>query len=315
VTEEVDQAHETNTELIQSAPTEVDSGTDIALKVKVSCASGCDLRGKTVRVIAQDGTVAKEVALTGFEQKMNETDEFAVKAPIELGECIWSAVFPAQEVSGVIHEESSAPLMFKVKPHSTSIAVWDVASPIALSHKFKIKVGVKCSSQCNLTDKEIRVYGQKGKKVATGALGGVPWVSTSALYWTELDLEAPGTEGYYRWRVKFRKPELELPHEEASYHFAFTTARPPEHVVTIEVVAQTTQIPIKNAHVVLRPQGGHVYAGYTNEGGVAKLQVPNGGYEMYASKGNEYDTFETTVEITDDACVKAELPVHYDVYP
>jgi hypothetical protein len=307
VTEEV-KAHETSTSMVRAALAELDAGTDVALKVKVSCPSACDLRGKTVRIIAQDSTVAKEVALTTFEEQMNETDEFTVKAPIELGECTWSVVFPAQEVGGVLHEESSTPVVFNVKPHATSMAVWDVPSPVAFNDKFKIKVGVKCSAECSLTGKEIGIYGQKGKKVATGALGGVPWPGTSALYWAEVELEAPGVEGYYRWRVRFLKPDLELPHEEASYHFAFTTARPPEHAVTVEVVAQDTKIPIKNAHILLRPHSGYPYRGYTDEGGVAKLEVPKGEHELYVSK-SDYDTFQTSVEVASDLTIKAELSV------
>ena len=313
MTEEV-QSHHTNMEIIQSPPPEVDAGTGIALKVKVSCSSACDLWGKTVKTITQDGAVAKEGVLVSFDGTANHTDEFALKAPFETGAYRWTAVFPAQEKEGILHEEISVPFSFIVKPHAKSIAVWDVPSPIALGDQFRIKVGVKCSAGCNLADKEIRIYGPKGKKVATGALGGVPWPGTSALHWADVELEAPGVEGYYRWRVKFRTPDLELPHEEASYHFAFTTARPPEHVVTVEVIAQDTKTPLKNAHVVLRPQAGYPYRGYTDEGGVAKLEVPKGEYELYASKGDEYPTFQTTVEVTDDATIKAEIPFHYDPY-
>ena len=308
VTEEVE-AHETSTHMAKAAPSEVDARADMALKVGVSCPEARDLGGSMVRIVAQDGALAKEVELSEFDGTVNQTDEFVVKAPNEPGEYRWTAVFPAQEKEGILHEESSTLFSFTVKPHSTSIAVWDVPSPIAFNDKFKIKVGVQCSSKCNLTDKEIRIYARRGKKVATGALGGVPWPGTSALYWAEVELEAPGVEGRYRWRVKFPKPDLELPHDEASYHFGFTTARPPEHVVTVEVIAQDTKTPVKNAHVLLRPHGGYPYRGYTDEGGVAKLEVAKGEYKLYASKGDEYQTFQMTVEITDDATIKAELLV------
>jgi hypothetical protein len=308
VTEEAE-AHETNTEMIQSPPPEVDAGNNIPLKVKVSCPCACVLRGKTVRIVAQDSGVAKEVELTTFGEEINETDEFTVKAPTELGQCSWSAVFPAQEVGGVLHNESSTPVMFTVKAHSTSIAVWDVPSPIGFTGKFKIKVGAKCSAGCNLAGQEIRIYGQKGRKVATGELGDVPWPGTKALYWAEVELEAPGVQGYYRWRVKFPKAGLDLPHEEASHHFSFTTARPPEHVVTAEVIAQDAKTPVNNADVVLRPEGGYPYRGQTDEGGVARLEVPTGEYTFYASKGGEYETFQATVAVTDDVTIKAELSV------
>ena len=299
------QSHQTNTEMIQSAPPEVDAGTDIVLKVRVSCPSACDLRGKTVRVIAQDSMVAKEVALTSFEEEISETDEFTIKAPIELGECTWGVVFPGQEVGGVLHEDSSTPVVFTVKAHGTSIAVWGVSSPIAFNDKFKIKVGVKCSAECKLTDKKIVIYGPKGKKVATGTLGGVPWPGTSALYWVEPELEAPGVEGYYRWRVKFRKQDLELPHEEASYYFAFTTARPPGHIVTVEVTDKLTKAPIKNALVALHSRGTP-YRGYTDEEGVARVGVPRGEYKAYVVK-HRYADFQTTAEVAGDIDLKAEL--------
>jgi len=307
VTGEV-KAHETSTSMVKAAPAELDAGTDIALKVKVSCPSACDLRGRMVKIIAQDAVV-KEIELVTFDGTGNETDEFAVKAPIKPGGYTWTAVFPAQEKEGILHEESSTPFSFIVKPHATSIAVWDVQSPIAFNDQFKIKVGVKCSAGCKLTDKRIEIYDQEGGKVATGTLGDVPWPATSALYWAEVELKAPSVEGYYTWEVKFPKPDLELPHEEASCTFAFGTARQPEHVVTVEVIDKNTKTPIKNAHVLLHPHSGYPYRGYTDEGGVAKLEVPKGEYELYASKGNDYETFQTTVEVASDVTIKAELLV------
>jgi len=307
VTEEVE-AHETGTYMVKPSPREVNAGADIALKVQVSCPECCDVRGGIARIVLQDAAVVKEIELTEYDGTVNDTDDFVVKAPIEPGEYTWTAVFPAQEMEGVLHEESSAPFSFTVKPHSTSMAVWDIPSPIASNDKFKIKVGVKCSAECNLMDKEIRIYGQKGKKVATGALGGVPSPGTSALYWAEVELEAPGVEGRYRWRVKFPKPDLELPHEEASYHFAFSTARPPEHVVTVEVIDRDTKAPIENASVLLRPllHRGHAYRSRTDDGGVARVGVPKGDYQLYAS-GQGKESSRPTVKVASDITIKAEV--------
>ena len=249
--------------------------------------------------------MAKEAALTSFEEEMNETDEFTVKTPIELGACTWRAVFPAQEVAGVLHEESSTSFSFTVRPHSTSIAVWDVPSPIAFNDTFKIKVGVTCSAGCKLADEEIRIYGRKGKKVATVALGDVPWPGTSALYWAEVGLEAPGVQGEYRWRVRLPKPDLELPHEGASYHFAFTTAKPPEHTVKVEVTDKLTKTPIENSLVALHSRGTP-YRGYTDEEGVARVAVPRGEYKVYVVK-HRYADFQTTAEVRSDMDLKAEV--------
>ena len=304
------QAHETNTSMVKATLTEVDGSTDMALKVKVSCSSACDLWGKIVKIIAQDGAVAKEIVLVSFDGTANETDEFVVRAPFKPGEYTWTAVFPAQEKEGILHEESSTPFSFTVKPHATSIAVWDVPSPIAFGHEFRIKVGVKCSSECKLTGTQIEIYDHEGAQMAMATLGDVPWPGTTALYCAEVELKAPSIEGRYRWEVKFPKPDLELPHEGASCTFGFGAARQPEHVVTIEVIDKDTKTPINNAHVLLRPglYRGCYYTNRTDDGGVARVSVPKGDYQFYI-KGDDKDTLLPTVKVASDVTIKAELSV------
>jgi hypothetical protein len=304
------QAHETSTSVVKSALAEVDAGTDIALEVRLSCSSACDLRGSIVRIVGEDTAVAKEVELTEFDGGVNETDEFVVKAPIKPGEYTWTAVFPAQEKEGVLHEESSAPFPFIVKPHATSITVWDVPSPIAMGDEFRIKVGVKCSAACKLTGEEVEIYDHEGAKVATGRLGDVPSSGASQLYCAEVELEAPSIESRYRWTVKFPEPDLEVPHEQASCTFAFGTARQSEHVVTIEVIDKDTKTPIKNADVLLRPHKyrGSAYRSRTDDGGVARVSVPKGDYQLYVS-GDGKDTFQPAVQVASDVTIKAELLV------
>jgi len=299
-------AHQTSTYMVKAPPPELDAGTELALKVRVSCAEECHLQAGKVRIVDDEGAAVKRTELAEFDVAANETDEFALKAPIEPGEYTWTAFFAEQEMDGVLHEDSSVPFSFIVKPHSTSIAVWDVPSPVGFNDPFRIKVGVKCSAECNLAGHKVGVYGQKGNKVAMAALGRVPWPGTSGLYWAEVELEAPGVEGYYSWSVKFPKPELQLPHEDASYKFGLTTARPPEHVVTVEAIDKDTKSPIGDAHILLRPERGYAYRSYTDERGMARLMVPKGEYRLYVS-GHEYRTFQTTVEVASDVAVKAEL--------
>jgi len=296
--------------MVKSALAEVDADTDIALEVRLSCSSACDLRGKMVKIIAQDAVVAKEIELTEFDETVNETGEFVVKTPVEPGEYTWTAVFPAQETEGLLHEESSAPFSFVVKPHATSIEVWDVPSPIAFGDEFRIKVGVKCSAECKLTGKEIEIYDHEGVKMAAGTLGDVPSSGATAPYCAEVELKAPSIESRYRWTARFSKPDLELPHEEASCTFAFGTARQSDHVVTIEVIDKNTKTPIKDAQVLLRPHTyrGSVYRSRTDDGGVARVSVPQGDYQLYVS-GDGKDTLLPTVKVASDVTIKAELLV------
>jgi hypothetical protein len=311
------EAHETSTSMVKSAPAEVYDGTDMMLKVKVCCPSACWLREKIVKIITQDAVLIKEIKLDTLYTMggtTNETVEFAVKAPTKPGEYTWTAVFPAQEKEGVLHEESSTPFSFIVKPQGTSMAVWDIPSSIVFNAKFKLKVGVRCSADCKVTDKVIEIYDHEGAKVATGTLGDVPWPGTDTLYWTEVELEAPAVEGYYTWEAKFPEPELELPRQEASHAFGFRTGKPPEHLVTVEVIDKDTQTPIKNADVILHP-----YRAYTDEDGVAEVEVPKAEYKLYVSK-DKYKTFQTIVKVASDVTVKAELLVapirkHESFYP
>jgi hypothetical protein len=158
-----------------------------------------------------------------------------------------------------------------------------------------------CSGNCKLAGKEVQIYDHEGTRMATGILGEVPRPSSRALYWAELELDAPKTDGFYKWTAKFPKPDMELPHDEATSSFAFMATRPPEHVVTIEVVDENTQTPIKNALAVLHP-----YKGYTDENGVARVSVPKGEYEVdIAATGKKY--FRTTVKVTNDTSIRAEL--------
>jgi hypothetical protein len=295
-----DKVHETSISVDQLAVSELDGGAEIQLRVKVSCSDFCDLRGSTVNIIAPDESVT-EVLLTGFNGAENVAGDFVVTAPKEQGTYTWTAVFPEQENAGILHLESSAPRSFDFKPHGISIAVWDVPFPALLGAKFKAKVGVRCSADCKLTGKAVEIFDGEGGKVATERLGDVSWPGTDALYWAEVELEAPGTEGYFQWTVKFPRPELEAAHEPASYVLGFATAKPPEHLVTVSVIDKDSGTPMGNVEVNLHP-----YTGRTDELGVATVGVPKGHYDVYVSAPGK-KIFRMPVEVAGDAAVTAEL--------
>ena len=295
------QTHETSTSLVQPDLGKLDADTDIVLQVKVSCSSACDLRGKPVRIIDQDAAVLKEVELTASDETANQTDEFVVKSPIEPGEYTWTAVFPAQETDGDLHQQSSTQFSFIVKPHVTSMAVWDVESPLIVDTDFKLKVGVKCSVGCNLARENIEFYDHEGVKVATATLGDVPYSDRVELYWTEVVLRSPATPGVYRWEARLPKPGLEPAHAGASFHFGFSVAKQPEYAVSIEVVDQVTNAPVANARVMLRP-----YSSHTDDKGVAMLETAGGEYTLYVTTA-EYETFQATVTVAGDATIQALL--------
>ncbi len=311
MTEQV-QSHSTKIEMLLPVPSQVEAGADIPLKIKVTCASGCDLQGLTVQIVGPDAAVLKEMALTGLDGTTNMTDEFVIKAPTLPGEYTWTATFPAQEKEGVLHAASSAPFAFTVKPHETSITVWDIPSPIGFGAEFRAKVGVRCSAGCALAGQKIQVHDHAGAVAGVGALGDTPWSDSGALYWTEVTLAAPVTEGVYNWSVKFSRPDLELPHEPATDTFAFATARPPEHAVTVKVVDQATRKPLKYALVSFLSQGAP-YRNRTDDAGMTHLSVPTGEYKVYVSM-RDYLDWETTTQVSGDVTIHAELVFAPDDY-
>ncbi len=298
--------HETRTAIVVAAPAELDAGTDLVLKAKVSCSLSCDLRGSAIRIVDQDDTVAKEAEFVAYDGTASETDEFLVRAPTVPGKYTWRAVLAVREREGVLHEESSAEFSFVAKPHATSMVVWDVPSPVALGARFRVRVGARCSAQCRLTAQEIELYDQSGAKLAAGILSEAPWAGTTALYWAEMEPEAPAMEGLYTWQVNFPKPNLEPAHEGTCCTFTFATARPPEHVVVVEVIDKNTKAPNKDAHVTLHAPGGYPYRGRTDVDGVARLSVPKGNYELSVLM-NDYRDLRTTVEVVSDVTVKVEM--------
>jgi len=274
------QVHEIGVSWLKSPPAEVKAGAHMVLKVGVSCFSACDLTGKTVRVMEQDAAVADDIELTGFDGAANETGEILVETPLVPGEYTWVAVFPPQEREGILHQGSSAPFSFIVKRHATGIAVWDLPSPAVLGAGFTVKVGVNCLDHCNLTGKAVEVYDHEGDKVATAPLREAPYSDKVDLHWAEIELAAPVTEGYYKWQAKFPEPDLEIPHNDACHTFGFTTAKPGECELTVEVINKDTDTPIKNVQVVLRP---NLYRGSTDESGVVKIGLAKGEYKLTVS--------------------------------
>src|SRR5262249_37415990 len=152
----------------------------------------------------------------------NETDKFVIRAPLNAGGYTWLAVY----------EATSAPISISVKAHSTSIVVWDIPTAVVIGERFRAKVGIKWSSEGNLTNRVFETYDHKGRAVATGTLSGGQWPGT-ALYFAEIEVQAPAEEGLYTWSVKCLGSDAGLPHAEGSATFGVRAVSPAEYVVTV----------------------------------------------------------------------------------
>jgi hypothetical protein len=184
-------------------------------------------------------------------------------------------VFSQNATARAAHEECSLPIVFATIPHGTSVAVWDVPSPVAIDSRFTLKAGVRCSAGCELTGHSIEVRDQSGATLAACTLGKTPWPGTDALFWADIDLTAPGAEGLASWTVHVTGAGLTLAHREASASFSFKVGPRPEHRVTLTILGEDTKAAIAAADVRLG-----VYRATTDDAGVAVFELPGGSYDL-----------------------------------
>ena len=287
--------------VVDVSPDAVDAGAEMILRGKVSCSPACDLRGHTLLVKDHAGVDAGRIELTEFDGVTNATGECVVKAPVRAGGYTWFAVCPAVVKEGVSYAEASTQISFAVKPHATRVVAWGMPSASVAGERFRIKVGIKCSNECHLANRDFGVYDNDGAQVATGTLPGDRWPGTTGLYVAEVQLEAPAEEGLYTWSVKCPGSDVGIPHAEGATSFGVRVVSHPECLVTVETVDKVSQTPLMGARVVMHP-----YKAVTDDHGVAEVRVAKGAYKLFVSQ-TRYLTFGLPVEVTEDMTARAEL--------
>jgi len=125
------------------------------------------------------------------------TSALVLRAPLEAGEHIYRAVLAAQEKGGVAHEETSTAFSFATTAHATRVNVWGLPSAIAAGERFGVKVGIKCSAGCKLTGRPLRIFDHDGAQVGSASLLDDIWPGTTALYFSEVEAQAPLKTGDY----------------------------------------------------------------------------------------------------------------------
>jgi hypothetical protein len=176
----------------------------------------------------------------------------------------------------------------------------EVPGIVIVGDPIEFRVEARCSAGCELAAHEIEVWDHKGAKMASAMLD-----NASCAY---VKLDAPDFERRFRWTIKFRATGVDELHREMTCTFAFATTRRPEHVVTVEVIDRDTGAPVENAEVYLWPHlyRGSSYRGKTDESGVARIDVPTGDYQVYASAGSK-DFLDPAITIASDLCLPVEV--------
>ena len=213
----------------------------------------------------------------------------------------------------------------EMTPHTTNVVVWDIPSAIVVGEKFRIKVGMKCPNECDLSNSPFEIYddglegsgigdqgseegsgirdqgSREGKRIATGKLSSDLWPGTTGLHVAEVELEAPAAEGLYTWSVRSLGSDAEIPHAEGSVSFGVRVVSHPEYLVTVETVDKESQTPLSGARVVMHP-----YRTVSGERGVAELRVAKGPYKLFVSQ-TSYLTLGLPIDVTANMTIKAEL--------
>jgi hypothetical protein len=147
----------------------------------------------------------------------------------------------------------------------------------------------------------IEIRDDTGTVVGESILGQTLWSGSDALYWTEVVLAGPSTEGPQCWSAAFAVTDLELPHLGSSAEFSFTAVKPPEHRVAVTVIEGDAATPVEKTEVALGP-----YRAATDNTGVAHFAVSAGTYELAVWKSG-FRAAVRTVAIAADASVRLEL--------
>jgi hypothetical protein len=294
--------HGERTCTVEVAPSEVDAGAELTVTVRASCPHGCDLTGQSVSIRDRDDAELACAALAGLEDGAFGT-ALALRAPVKVGEHVCRVVLAAQEKDGVQHDESVTAFSFIAVAHAASVNVWGLPSAISSGERFSFKVGIKCSAGCKLAGRALSIIDHDGAQVAAATLRDDVWPGASALYFAEVEAQAPRASGDFTWQVATAGSEQSVPHAAGSCGFSVKVVAPPDHEVTVEAFDGDTQVPIKGAHVLLHP-----YRALTDERGVAKVKVAKGRYTLLVS-GFNYIGHERIIDVTGDVSARAELAV------
>src|SRR5438552_3331908 len=221
--------HGQRTCAVDVSPSEVDAGAEFTVTARVSCPGGCDLSGQSVSIRNQDDTELATAVLTELDGEAYVTSAFVVRAPLKAGGHTYRTVLAASEKDEVLHEETSTEFSFVAKAHAASVNIWGLPSAIAAGERFRFKVGIKCSAACKLTGRPLSIFDHEGAQVGAASLLDDVWPGTSALYFAEVEAQAPLRAGDYQWQVKTPGSDVSIPHAAGSCTFAIKVVRPPDH--------------------------------------------------------------------------------------
>lgn len=290
--------HETFIDIVRSLPDEVDAGQTTSIVLRVTCRAGCKMEDAPVRLV--DGDSGEAVETRREPNPESGAVTLVVTVPVTLGDVVWNASCARHDRDGVVHEESPpVEIRFRTVAHKTSMAVWDVQSPVAAGCSLEATVGVRCSAACALTGQLVQVLDDEEAINGEARLGPTPLEGTDALYWTTVGLTAPATSGLTTRLVRLADT-LGVPHEPVRASFTFMTTPPSECRVVLTVMAAESGSHVPDTEVRVG-----LFRAVTDGQGAARVDVPRGSYEVTIRRDG-YDAVPFSLDVTSDMAVTIE---------
>lgn len=285
---------------IRDLPDKVDAGRDARLLVEVTSApplvqTGIDLiildaAGRTVGTATVEpagGANVKETAPGTF------TGTVELTAPDTIGTHDFAVRLPSIETEGSSYPEVNEAFQLTVVAHRLAPVVWGLPNAVEPRSAFSLKVGAKCTSDCDARGWEVFVRNSDGSKVAAGKVGARIWPGTEGLRYAELTLDAPGQTGLFGYEATVHATGAALPHEPVWRKFNIRVAPPTDASLHVHVVDTETGEPLSGIKVVAGP-----FATRTGADGAAILAVPKGEHQVFVS-GGKYIPYRTRCTVDD----------------
>ncbi len=273
----------------------IGAGSEFSLSVHIGWPAGMGADRAVYRIREGERTI-RDGALP--KPAFDGTIEFHLDAPEEVGEHRWELLVSAAQDQGGKLREGSLPIVFATVPHATSLAVWDVPSPVVRGAWFEVKVGGKCSASCRLDGRTVEICDEADRVVGRAVLRDTTLPETMGLYWTSVSLKAPRKIKLNAWTARFLPVERKPAHGGSLTHFSFVTVAEPENSVFVKVVDKKTKTPIANAQVRLG-----IYRAITNEKGAAKIMIPSGEFSLIVTRAG-YEMPERRIAVSKDVRVR-----------
>lgn len=286
---------------LEISPTEALAGATLTVQAALTSSDARDLRGVACHLEGADGSVVCRFEFASYDGTTSRANELEIAAPVEVGEHVFTMVFPQQADRGDVFEEARTAVTVTVAPHPVHVTVWGLPAPATTGAPFTVFVGAKGGSPTATAGKPFVVRDDAGAVAAEGVLGHEPWRGTAALYAAEAALEAPTAPGVHRWTAHVAGFDAPLPHVDAERAFTVTVVEPPSHEVIVKVLDHETRAPVQGVQVVMHP-----FHARTDGDGVARVKVTPGEHRMFVS-GYDYLTFGTAVTVQGDVSLEAEL--------